>query len=713
MNSCPFSLFPSFIVRTPSLPWTDRVGVITDECQRDFFDGALFLSSPDFYREKIKAHEFNKEQLRIDITLYKYISRSQTRCTPFGLFAGCSVGYFAADTKIILPEIANYRPCSRLDMSLLSDLIDRLTKQPVIANQLRYFPNDSIYNFGGTLRYVEYIYHQTQRIHRTCSVEHSEYLTTVLHAARSGATIEELAQHIITEQITLEDAKSFIAEIIESQLLKNELEIAVTGEDPLEYLLHRLRSLQNTESYQYSLSRIQDLLHSIDNSIPAEIPTLYNALTQEVEKLDCEYNPKYLIQTDLYKPAQITLNYEIQKELLDIISFLTKYTSYRFSNTPLELFKSAFLERYEQQEMPLAQVLDNDLGLGYPINENQADINRFIDDLRLPTQDPQFTPVILNDALYNKYIAARQKGETEIILDERDLPANADTQGTFPETLQVMCRMLSDSPCQFYIHSVGGTSAANLISRFSHLDPSVYQLVKAITQKESELYPDAIVAEVIHLPAARIGNILFRPILREYEIPYLGHSHLAADQQIPISDLMISIRQDRVHLRSCKLNKEIIPRLTSAHNYVWRSLPIYRFLCDLQSQGLRTNLDFQWGNWANIVDYLPRVTYRGHVLSRQQWRLKTSDLPNAELDDQSLMCAMLELSQRQKLPQQFIIANSDHELLVDLHNPISIRAMFREIGLRPYFSVMEFLFDPIKSPTTPFTNEFIFALHRN
>lgn len=80
---------------------------------------------------------------------------------------------------------------------------------------------------------------------------------------------------------------------------------------------------------------------------------------------------------------------------------------------------------------------------------------------------------------------------------------------------------------------MGGTSAANLISRFSHLDPSVCQLVKAITQKESELYPDAIVAEIIHLPAARTGNILFRSILREYEIPYLGHSHLAADQQIP------------------------------------------------------------------------------------------------------------------------------------------------------------------------------------
>ena len=127
-----------------------------------------------------------------------------------------------------------------------------------------------------------------------------------------------------------------------------------------------------------------------------------------------------------------------------------------------------------------------------------------------------------------------------------------------------------------------GVSAANLLSRFAHLDTEIEKLVKDISRKESELVADGILAEIVHLPGSRVGNILSRPHLREYEIVYLANSDLVEEKKIYIDDLMLSYRGGELVLRSKRLNRRIIPRLTSAHNYYNDTLPVYRFLCDMQ-----------------------------------------------------------------------------------------------------------------------------------
>ena len=156
---------------------------------------------------------------------------------------------------------------------------------------------------------------------------------------------------------------------------------------------------------------------------------------------------------------------------------------------------------------------------------------------------------------------------------------------------------------------MGGTSAANLLARFAYTDVAIEDLINQITQKEQSLNEHATFAEIAHLPDSRVGNILFRPHIRECEIVYLSNSTLSEEQKIHLSDVMISYRLGRLVLRSKKWDREIIPRLTNAHNYSRSSIPVYRFLCDMQHQG-RTNLYFNWGYLEEDLDFLPRVRYK-------------------------------------------------------------------------------------------------------
>src|SRR6185436_3277211 len=156
--------------------------------------------------------------------------------------------------------------------------------------------------------------------------------------------------------------------------------------------------------------------------------------------------------------------------------------------------------------------------------------------------------------------------------------------------------------------------------RFCHSDPELCGLVRDHLRAEESHRPDALYAEIVHLPQGRLGNILLRPLLREYEIPYLGRSAAPEALQIAVTYLVVSIEQGRVVLRSARLGKEVLPRMTNAHGFAnGTNVGLYRFLCMLRYQG-HAQLGWDWGPLGK-APYLPRLVAGKTVLARAQWRL--------------------------------------------------------------------------------------------
>ena len=118
---------------------------------------AIFLASPDVeealgaWLEGADGERFAK----LELALFRYFARACARPTPFGLFAGCSVGTFGKQTDLTLPCRSEYKRHSRLDGDDLHALAEGLTREPAFRDDLVYQANTSMYHAAGRLRYVQ------------------------------------------------------------------------------------------------------------------------------------------------------------------------------------------------------------------------------------------------------------------------------------------------------------------------------------------------------------------------------------------------------------------------------------------------------------------------------------------------------------------------------------------------------------------------------
>lgn len=715
-----YTNFDRFLFRTPLLSYQLKNNMF-ERVEHDYFEEALFLASPELVAEKEK----NRNDRTMQQSLYKYFSRSFSRCTPFGLFAGCSVGKFENRTNITLKPLSDYTRFTRLDMNYICTLIQHIERDSKIKTKLTYFPNDSIYELGGRMRYVEYYYKGVKRMHTIISVEDNEYVRIILDRSRSGATISELVSMIMDKDITINDATEFVEELISSQILKSELEALVTGGDPLERLINRLKAIADTD-YLPVMTEIQRLLRHIDSIGIGQSLGVYDEIINLVKEIGVDFDLKYLFQTDLFKPVETaTLATDFIKEVNELFVFFNAVTD-RYANENLRKFKEEFCNRYEEQEVYLIQVLDSELGLGYPVKEGGVgDVNPLIADLVLPeTRNIRLSiPVSpIGNIVLKKCIEAITLGQHTVTLEDTDVPKSFVAQwDDLPDTLALLCTIVKEAGTGDYktvVKSIGGPSAANLMGRFCHIDPQIDNLVKQITEKEQELRKDVILAEIAHLPESRIGNIALRPPLRAYEIRYLSNSCFEREKQIPVSDILISVKQNRVVLRSKKLNKEISPHLTNAHNYSFNSMPIYHFLCDMQKEGKCDGLWLNLGGLSEHFDYIPRIQYKNFILGLQKWNLKEETLEGLDkLPDIELIEKVEEVRKKYKICQEVTLGEGDNELYVDLENVLSIRTFLSRAKKYPKLTLTEFIWGSFQSPVTDgknrYTNEFIIPLFKN
>ncbi|WP_378674859.1 lantibiotic dehydratase [Nocardia sp. GCM10030253] len=687
---------------------------------------ALYLASPSLSRrlENWRNAPAAPSASRIERALLSYASRMATRATPFGLFAGWSSGELGPDTRLQLAATHAYGRRTSLDSGFLVSLGEALLADPSIAANLHFVPNPTLYEAGDRLRYVLARGREVDLV----AITPDKALRRVLEHARLGATAGVLSETVrdTDDGIELDEAAEYVGTLIEQQILIGGLDRFVTGPDPLDALIEKLAGVASADVLE-ALQRSRSLVRDLDSRPAGTGLGHIHMIAEALRPLPVPVDPARLVRCDLEKPADAALSAEVVTVIGNGVDLLARIGG-STGGDPLRAFKTAFMRRYGDREVSLYEALDADYGVGFPDPAIPGPVSAgsepLLEGLQFPSiDDPAPDLFGPRDALLAGWLlTAAREGRRELVLGpeevaelERVTPRTAD----LPSSLSAMATVLASGPeavtrgdYRVYLSGAAGPSGANLLGRFCGGDDDLTDRVRAYLRAEEDQQPDAVFAEIVHLPEPRLGNVLTRPVLRRYEIVYLGQSGAAPDNQIPAADLRVSVRAGRVVLRSARLEREIIPRLTAAHNFTGRgNIALYRFLGSLQHQAITPWLSFSFGALRN-AQFLPRVSTDRFILSRARWTIGAGELtPVREGSGVARFEAMRALRAAHGLPRWVAVADGDRLIAVDLANVVFVDVVAGLARERGQLSFVELFLGPdellASGPEGAYTHELI------
>lgn len=691
-----------FCIRSSLLPWESFLAWAEKKEREDLRAAlrawlalpevreAIFLASPSLEEslEHWERDPASERGQKVELSLVKYFARMSARATPFGLFSGVALGAVAEKSALRLAPRRENARATRLDGELLAALAELFAKEH--KSKIRFEPSSSLYKAAGRLRFAFAKKTEQGRSYDLLAVEPTPHLEAALEAAKGGALLSAIGA-LVAERagVSREEGTLFAERLAERGILVPEIEPFVTGEEPLLGVVAPLRAID--EKRAKTLEQVRGALRALDEAGLGQAPSRYRALAQEIATLGAPTELPRLFQVDMVKKGALALSSAVLDEVQKGVSLLHRITETAPSED-LERWKQEFQERFEGREVPLALALDEEsgIGLGAPAPEP------LLRGLALPSGDDaraSFGP--RESFLLEKLLSAR-RGE-EFSLSDADVKALEvkEPRRPLPEALAAVFTLeapsaeaLDRGEFRYFLGGVQGPSGAALLGRFGHADPSLLEKIRAHLEEEEALRPRAVFAEVVHLPEGRLGNVIFRPVLRGHEIPFLGRS--GGGERIPIQDLLVSVAAGRIVLRSRSLEREVVPRITCAFNLEHRaSQPLHRFLGMLQYQDVASSLGFQWGALAS-APWLPRVVHGKCVLALARWDVRGEDVATLKKAKRGERAAALHaVRERLQLPRRVALADYDNLLPLDLENPLSQDALFQLVKERASFTLTE------------------------
>jgi thiopeptide-type bacteriocin biosynthesis protein len=680
---------------------------------------ALFVASPSFDRALTRWMAGEAADPDVPLTLVRYLARMATRPTPFGMFAGCSFGRTGGgDARLALAALPQYRKYTRLDTGYLALLGEALERDVALRDALSVRPNSGLYDAAGKLRHAEGTTKpdSRERSYELVAIERTPYLDATLARAAQGATAAELAAALVAgdPDIERDEADAFVGSLIATQILTSDLSPTVTGAEPVATVIEALRAA-GVPGRQPAcvLDDTRNALVALDAAGLGAAPERYQAIAGRLASLPADADIAHLFQVDLHKPAPGAILGGAALHAVNEAILLATRIATPSPNDAMQRFRAAFIERNGEptsgplatrRMVPLCEALDDETGLGFGAADARgAERSPLLEDLAfLDNSSPRAGSFGRREQrLLRGLVSTLRRGALEWTLTDDDLAAIGPGSASLPDAFAFMGTLaaasadaLARGDVRVLLEFVGGPSGAVLLGRFCHGDPELRRAVEVHLRAEEALRPDAIFAEIVHIPEGRLGNILARPMLRAYEIPYLGRGAAPLQQQIPITDLHLVLDQERFVLFSKRLGREVVPRLTSAHNFAASRFAIYRFLCGLQRESHRHTFGWTWGALSSSP-FLPRVTRGRVVLSLAQWSIGKEELaPMVKASRVDRFRHVQELRDRRGLPRWVVLADGDRTLPVDLDNAVCVASFASLVARRDSATLTEMFPSP-------------------
>lgn len=735
-------LYPKYVLRSPSFSISKFYNSILNVTNKnefdefinrylsnDFFKDALSIASTNLFNKVYSSKDkLSKRELEeLSFSILRYIIRISSRSTPFGLFSHLSVGDWTHKNEIVVSNYSNHKYMSRFDMSLTVAFSNYFQGIDDFKSLLYYSVNNTLYTVGGEIRFFESTLNSKSYEHKIVGFESSYYIDLLLKSFQGKKRIKygALIKFLLSQGLEESQAQLFLNDVIFNQILVSELAPSLIGKDYFNTIVdvfdredEKVKQSPILKSCQSNLYKLRDKLPDI-TSYSARDSSIHDLRSKIREDVHMENNDS--IQIDLsgdYK--QNTLSAEISDRLKKLVMGFNTMTN-KLRDQKLKNYISRFYAKYEFRTVPLLEALDDEIGVPY-IENTSGSITSFLSGL-LYTKSGKSKKETFSKSdtkFLHKYFECIYDRTYSYELNDENWETGERDWTTLPDTFSLMIQLIgTDNAAEeplIFIKGGGVGNAASIIGRFTFLDHDIEKMSKELCAIDAGSNPDKIYASISYLPKPKFGNFLKRVNLYKYEIPILTSSKISFENIIELKDLHLFVKNGRLLLWSKRLNKEVVPRLCTAHNYNYNSIPAYNLLCDLQYQGSSIIPTFHWGQLSLNFNFLPRIQYKNIIVSRSTWQFKKSNLDfmlNKGVDEDKFLKWRLHWN----IPRLISLIEGDNELFIDLENQILKELFIKEISCKSTIQFCEFLGNPnqqiVKNENNDhFTSEFLICYYK-
>lgn len=656
---------------------------------------AIMVSTLSLYKEldNIGQETNVRKKEQVISSIVKYLIRLTTRTTPYGLFSGVARGTFANNTNIKLSDNLKNAKRTRVDMEWLYAVIRSIEKDKEILNNIYILCNDLV-TINGTRLEIPYIsnYGQIQKEDKldniTASIRNTEQVQKVMELTKTPIKYKKLIKILKhnNPNVNKERIELFINQLMDNEYLITELRPPLTNTNPFNYVLSKLKNINEAKELYNSLVEIDSLIDEYDKK---RIGSGEKKYLNIINKMKTIKKCKNYLQVDMgLNTEKVLLDQNIAKEIEKISNLMLKLSQEKNTYPYMEEYLNDFIELYgEDREVQLLKVLDEDRGLGYPATFTRP----------MSKRSAHYTPRDvktreIQNFFKNKVIETLVDNRDEVVITDEEI-ASIQTnhlEHEIPSSLEIYSLLsYSKENNDFTIHlgeNFGSPLVGKSFGRFIDIMPNeIKEDFNKIEQEQKKLYgEDSIVAEIVELPqSGRLSNISLNWNPRKYELS-LSTNNCLSKNKISIKDLYIGVERDNYkayfYIKSKKLNKKIIIKANNMMNISLCS-NIYRFLYEISMMKERSIISSLYYNFEECfgnMDYTPRIKFSKTILYPASWRLNKNllSLTDNNFIKKNFYNAFDLWKVKWNVPQFVYLVEGDNRLLLNLDNKLHLDELY-------------------------------------
>ncbi|WP_088801361.1 MULTISPECIES: lantibiotic dehydratase [unclassified Streptomyces] len=667
-----------FLLRSPTLPVRTYLDVTADPdrttealldlARRPDVERALLVASEDLVGSLDRLDSLSEKRARrLHSRLLRYVTRMATRPTPFGAFSGVAMGEFGAESLARLGGPQDHHVRVRTDMGWLLSLIESVEEDPALLRQLRLVLNPMAHVVGDRV-----VLPQADKYGR-----HDERTVRIRATPAVDLVMRRAAVPVPYEQLTAELSAAFaeaapdvveglVRQMWELGFLTGDLRPPQTAARPEHHVLKKLTAVPAAATTAERLRVVVELADRAQNT-----ESLRRLGAAQRELIADHPGRTYQADTavDLRTPV---LKESVARAAADAVGVLVRLSAALGTRNHLTRYREEFTERYGAgTRVPVLSLLSPDTGLDAPPTYTNPPRS-----IELPMAAPGDTARL--DALLVEFAQQAwwdQATEVELTDTWLDRLAPAGPAQDPPPVMEAYLQIHADDrqaidrgEWRAVLRSDSLTYGGRTFGRFSDLlGEAAVERLRDYARREEELFPDVAYAELAFLPPyGRAANVTLRPAIRQYEIPVNTTPSVGPDRVIPLDDILVGVVDERFHLWSQRLAREIV---VAQHHMLSPTLApnVARFLIEVSQDGCIQPTGFHWGP-AEAAPFLPRVTRGKVVLRPAQWRLTARNADDLD-----------SWRKRWRVPRHVYLVEVDQRLLLDLDHPVSRTELLQEL----------------------------------